>query len=172
MKFDNTKTAMDIWANNVVLDAKRNLVQNQKVSSGQLLDSIKSTGVKFGANSMQLNINMAYYGAFVDAGVSGTKTVYSTPYSYKEKMPPPSALDKWIVKKNIAPRDAKGKFQSRKSVQFAIARSIFLYGFKPTYFLRNAVTKNVAKLPEQIKEAFAFDVESAINLIVKSNFKK
>jgi hypothetical protein len=171
MKFDNTKKAMDVWANNVILDAKRNLVQNKKVSSGQLLDSLKSTGVKFGANSMELNISMAYYGTFVDAGVNGTKTVYNTPYSYKDKMPPPSALDKWIVRKNIAPRDDKGRFQSRKSIQFAIAKSIFYYGFKPTYFLRNAVTKNITKLPQQIKEAFAFDIDSAVNLIVKSNFK-
>lgn len=171
MKFDNTKVAMDLWANSVVLDAKRNLVQSQKISSGELLDSIQSTGVKFGANSMEINISMAYYGAFVDAGVSGTKTAYTTPYSYKNKMPPPSALDKWIVRKNIAPRDEKGKFQSRKSIQFAIARSIFLYGFKPTYFLRNAVSKNVSRLPQQIKEAFALDIDSAISLIVKSNFK-
>ena len=172
MRFDNTIDALNIFGANVVIDAKANLVKEKKVSSGQLLNSIKSTGVVFGKNSLTLNISMADYGGFIDQGVSGVKVKYDTPFSYTDKMPPPSALDKWIVRKGIAPRNEKGLFLNRKSIQFAIARSIFFNGIKPTHFLTDAVKKNVVLMPQQIKEAFSLDVNSTVNLIIKSNFKR
>lgn len=179
MKFDNTINALNIFGDNVVADAKANLIREQKVSSGELLSSIKSTGVVFGKNSLTLNIAMNDYGSFIDQGVSGVKVKYDTPFAYKDKMPPPSALDKWIVRKGLAPRD-KGKFTGRtinavgfqKSIQFLIARSIFFNGIKPTHFLTDAVKKNMVLMPQQIKEAFALDVDSTVNLIIKSNFKR
>lgn len=179
MKYDNTINAMNIFGANVVADAKANLVREQKVSSGELLNSVKSNGVVFGPNSLTLNIAMKDYGAFIDQGVSGVRTKYNTPFSYTDKMPPPSALDKWIVRKGLAPRD-KGKFTGRtinavgfqKSIQFLIARSIFFNGIKPTHFLKDAVDKNMAKMPQQIKEAFALDLDATVNLIIKSNFKR
>jgi hypothetical protein len=172
MKYDNTIDALNLFGTRVVADAKANLVREQKVSSGELLNSVKSTGVVFGPNSLTLNISMADYGSFIDQGVSGVKVKYDTPFAYTTKMPPPSALDKWIVKKGIAPRTAKGEFLSRKSVQFAIARSIFFNGIKPTHFLTDAVKKNMVLIPQQIKEAFALDLNSTVNLIIKSNFKR
>ncbi len=59
-------------------------------------------------------------------------------------MPPPSSLDKWIVRKKLAPRK-NGKFTDRKidkvgfqkSIQFLIARSIFMKGIKPSLFLQD-----------------------------------
>ena len=179
MKYDNTIDALNIFGANVVADAKANLTREQKVSSGELQNSIRSNGVVFGKNSLTLNIVMADYGAFIDQGDSGVKVKYNTPFSYTDKMPPPSALDKWIVRKGLAPRD-KGKFTGRtinkvgfqKSIQFLIARSIFFNGIKPTNFLTDAVEKNMAIMPQQIKQAFALDLNSTVNLIIKSNFKR
>src|SRR5690606_14654869 len=34
---------------------------------------------------------------YVDKGVSGTITKYDTPYSYTNKMPPPSEMEEWII---------------------------------------------------------------------------
>ena len=44
--------------------------------------------------------------------------IKSSPYKYTTKQPPSRVLDKWIVKKGIAPRDEKGRFMSRKSISF------------------------------------------------------
>ena len=45
-------------------------------------------------------------------------------------------LDKWIVRKGIAPRDKQGKFLSRKSISFLIARSIFKKGIQGLSFFQ------------------------------------
>ena len=83
---------------------------------------------------------MDSYGTFVDKGVSGTKTkrtfkdykskTISSPYKYTTKQPPSRVLDKWIVKKGIAPRDEKGRFMSRKSISFLIAEVLKEMVFK------------------------------------------
>ncbi len=93
-------------------------------------------------------------------------------------MPPPSALDGWIVRKGLAPRQ-NGKFTGRtinsvgfkKSIQFLVARSIFFNGIKPTHFLTDAVRSNINLLPKEIKESFALDLNASVDLIIKSNFK-
>lgn len=180
LKLDNLTKALNEFGDKVIEDSKKNLVDRKKVASGKLLNSMKNNGAKVTAKSLELNINMADYGAFIDKGVSGVKVKYDTPYSYTNKMPPPSALDGWIVRKGIAPRNGKGQFTGRsissvgfeKSIQFLIARKIFFNGIKPTHFLSDAVKKNFNLLPDIIQKSFIVDTQKAIDFIIKSNFNK
>jgi len=167
----NLQSALTKFGNKVVVDAKANLTSRDKVASGKLLNSIEVQNIKVSKRSIELNIKFEKYGAFIDKGVSGVKKKYDTPYSYTNKMPPPSALDSWIVIRGIAPRNNKGQFQTRKGIQFAIARSIFNNGIKPSLFLTDAVKKNIGIIPMQLKEAMSLDVKSSVDFIIKSNFK-
>jgi len=115
---------------------------------------------------------MENYGTFVDKGVSGKKKKYKTPYAYKDKMPPPSKLDKWIVNRGIAPRDKDGRFISRKSLQFAIARSIYNNGIKPSLFFTKPFQKYYKNLPQELLEGFGLDVQEFMSFVVKQNVKK
>lgn len=171
LKFDNLKIALEQYASAIVMDAKTNLISKDKVVSGRLHDSIRMTGIKTSKNSIEIGISMADYGGYIDKGVSGTDVKYDTPYSYKDKAPPPSALDGWMVQRGIAPRNSKGQFTNRKSIQFAISRSIFKNGIAPSNFLTEAVEKNNSMLPKLIKDKFALDTKSAVNYIIKSNKK-
>ena len=74
-------------------------------------------------------------------------------------MPPPSKMDKWIVKKGIAPRDKDGKFISRKSLQFMIARSIYNNGIKPSLFFTKPFEKAFKGLSNDLIKAYKLDVE-------------
>lgn len=168
----NLQIGLDKFGDQVVADAKQNLIAKNKVASGKLLNSLKVKNVKATARSLEMSIDMAPYGAFIDKGVSGTKVKYNTPYSYTNKMPPPSALDSWIVKKGIAPRNDKGHFQTRKGLQFAIARSIFYNGIKPSHFLSDAVEKNFKLLPKIIVDSFELDIKNTVDLLIKTNFNK
>jgi len=105
---------------------------------------------------------MEEYGAYQDEGVSGKKRKFDTPFSFKSKMPPPSSLDKWSVRKGIAPRDKKGRFIPRQSLNFLIARSIFMYGIKPSMFFTKPFEKAFKNLPPELTEAFAIDIENSI----------
>ena len=168
---DNIKRALEVFRNNVVRGAKRSLRQQKKVVSGRLLNSVKGSPVKVTENSLTFNIKMLDYGTFQDKGVSGVRTKYNTPYTYRDKMPPSSALDSWTVRRGIAPRDEKGRFIKRKSLNFLIARSIYLDGIKPSLFFTTPFKKYYKDLPEDLEKAFALDVEEFIEFINKQNFQ-
>lgn len=141
----------------VVKEARTNLTRLKKNSTKTLYDSLKGN-VKVSTNSFEMSIEMEEYGHYQDKGVSGKKVKYNTPYSYTTKMPPPSKLDKWIVRKGIAPRDKKGNFISRKSLQFLIARSIFNNGIKPSLFLTKPFEAAFKTLPDELVEKFGLEV--------------
>jgi len=160
----NVQEELDKFKKYVIQQSKSNLTRLKKNSSKTLYNSIKGKA-KAMPNSFYLNFEMEPYGKFIDKGVNGKKTTYSTPYSYKTKMPPPSKLDKWIVRKGLAPRNKDGKFTGRtinsvgfkKSIQFLIARKIFMYGIKPSLFFTKPFEKAYKNLPEQLVAKYGLD---------------
>ena len=166
MQLERFKEALELFRNQVINEAKANLRKEGK-GGGDLERSIEGSDVKVTERSLEFEIKMNDYGVFQDKGVSGVKKKYSTPYSYKSKMPPPSKLDKWTVKKGIAPRDEKGRFMSRKSLQFLIARSIFYNGIKPSLFFTKPFEKYAKGLPKELEKAFALDTASFLEFTNK-----
>lgn len=145
----------------VIKQSRSNLSKMRKNSSKNLYNSLKGT-VNIKQDEYSVNFEMNYYGAFQDEGVSGKKKKYNTPFSYKSKMPPASKLDKWIVRKGIAPRDKKGKFISRKSLQFLIARGIYKNGIKPSLFFTKPYNDGLKRLPVEVQNAYGEDVEKYV----------
>src|SRR5690606_17918108 len=129
----NTKEVLERFGKEVVRESKKNLKSSGKSTSGNLEKSI-GFDLTVSKNSFGLSFEMEDYGQFQDKGVSGFLKKYDTPFSYRDKRPPLKALDKWIVRKGIAPRDKKGRFLPRESIQFLISRSIFFNGIKPSLF--------------------------------------
>jgi hypothetical protein len=162
--------ALEKFRDLVVAEAKANLQRMGKNSSGKLSNSIKGE-VKEMPNSIGIYFEMDPYGNFQDKGVSGTERKFDTPYSYTTKMPPPSKLDKWIVKRGIAPRNVTGQFQSRKGIQFAIARSIFKYGIKPSLFFTKPFEAAYKTLPDTLIDKYGLDAEKLLTQILDENLK-
>ena len=151
----------------VVSQAKANLTRQRKNVSKSLYNSIKGN-VKAMPNSFSMEFMMEEYGFYQDKGVSGIKKKYNTDYKYTNKMPPPKAFDKWVVKRGLAPRD-KGKFANRKSLSYAIARSVYINGIKPSLFFTKPFEKAYKRLPQDLVEAFGLD---AIKLFNTTTFPK
>lgn len=167
---EHLKDELNAFRKRVIQQAKSNLTRTGKNASKRLYNSLDSD-LKVSQNSFQLDFSMADYGEFVDKGVSGVKNKYNTPYSYKSKMPPPSKLDKWIVKRGLAPRDNKGKLLNRKSLQFVIARSIYRKGFKPSLFFTKPFENEYKKLSNDLIEAYGLDMEQFLAYTL-TNYKK
>lgn len=144
----------------VIEQAKNNLSRLGK-DGGKLYDSIEGR-VKANENSFEMEFSMEEYGSYQDKGVSGKERKYNTEFSYKDKMPPQRAFDKWMVRKGIAPRK-NGKFQSRKGLQFAIARSVFKKGIKPSLFFTKPFEQAYKQLPDTLIEAFGLDAVKLFN---------
>jgi hypothetical protein len=177
--FDNTEILETIekFKNLVIEEAKGNL--QKKNASGNLSNSIRGE-TKVMANSIRISFDMDQYGWFQDLGVSGKKTKYNTPFSYKSKMPPPRAFDKWVIRKGIAPRDASGKFKGRsiqsvgfkKSITFLIARSIFYNGIKPSLFFTKPFQKHFKTLGAELQEKYGLSMIKLFDDIMQESLKK
>ena len=171
MKKSEVQKSLERFRNHVISVSRRNLTRLRKNTSKKLYDSLKGN-LKVSTNSFELEFSMEDYGLFQDKGVSGTKKKYNTPYSYKSKMPPVKAFDKWLVRKGIAPRK-NGKFASRKSLAFLIARSVYRNGIKPSLFFTKPFEAAYKNLPQELIEKYGLDAidlyNQQINKIIKRN---
>jgi hypothetical protein len=162
MQLKETQKALNAFGRYVVKQARTNLTKNKKNSTKKLYDSLEYD-VQDSVGLIRVFFKMEDYGVFQDSGVSGVKKKYNTPYSYKDKMPPPSSLDKWIVRKGLKGiRDEKGRFIKRKSLQFIIARSIYTKGIKPSLFFTKPFNKAFGNLDKALEIAYSKDLENNI----------
>ena len=155
---------LDRFGGNVVAKAKANFASKNASGKGS-----KSIGydVEVFKNSFSMVFEMEDYMEYQDKGVSGTERKFKTPYRYTNKMPPPSAFDKWSIRRGLAGRDEKGRFLSRRSLNYALAMYIFKKGIRPSKFFTRAFGREFKDLPDEIVEAYGLDVEkfmaSALN---------
>jgi len=158
----NVQAELNRFAKYVVSQSKSNLTRGKKNSSKELYNSI-DYDIKVSKNSFELSFLMEEYGMFQDKGVSGTEKKYNTPFKYTNKKPPASAFSQWVIRKGLkGTRDKKGKFVSRKSLQFAIANSIYKKGIKPSLFFTKPFKKAFNNLDNDLIEAYKLDVEQLI----------
>ena len=165
MKLDALKRYLDSFGRQVVNQAKENLASADKGGALEKSISFFATAQK---GLVTIKFKMDSYGKFVDKGVSGTDkersyTDYkgkkiSSPYKYTTKQPPSRVLDKWIVKKGIAPRDEKGRFMSRKSISFLIARSIKKKGIQGISFFQKPLMLGMKQFRGKFLEGIKEDI--------------
>ena len=164
---------LESFGKQVVNRAKGNL---QKAKGGNTnLEKSISFKVISDANGFTVQFFMDSYGTYVDKGVSGNKQarkfkdykgqVKSSPYKYTTKQPPSRVLDKWIVKKGIAPRDEKGRFITRKSISFLIARSIKINGIKSTSFFQKPLGLGLKQFGKDLLGAVKEDIIEGLTTV-------
>ena len=105
-----------------------------KKGGGDLYNSLAYT-VEIENDDFLVSFQMESYGEFVDAGVKG-----------------------------VAPRNSKGQFTSRKSLQFAIAKSVFHTGIETTNFISDPFYKGLDRLDDMLYSAFIEDIDDLIIL--------
>lgn len=172
MQLEETRDALNKFAKYVIQQSRTNLTKGKKNASKELYNSLDSN-VKASKNSFQLDFIMEAYGIFQDKGVSGTEKKYNTPYKYTNKKPPASAFSQWVIRKGLkGVRDKKGRFVSRKGLQFAIANSIYKKGIKPSLFFTKPFERAFNNLPKELVKAYALDVEKLLQTTTKDNLKK
>ena len=145
---------MDEWGDEQIAEAIQIIKTAQSSSSGFLIESLNFK-VKNVAKGLLMTITEADYGIFVRKGVKGalsSSKAPKSPFSYKDKMPPKGAIDRWVVQKGISgTRNARGQFIKRKSLVFLIRRSIFRFGIRPLDYF-SPFFKNINDLQGKIAE--------------------
>lgn len=160
------------FVRHVVSQAKKNLTTGNRNASKKLYNSIKGEAKSF-PNSIGIYFEMEPYGLFQDQGVKGTKSGQSySNFKYTNKMPPPKAFDKWTIRRGLAPREKGGKFKSRKSLNFAIARSVYEKGIAPTLFFTKPFEAAFKNLPDDLVEVFGLEATQMFDDILRQNLKR
>lgn len=151
------------FAKYVIQQSRSNLSKGKKNVSKELYNSL-GYEISQSGSTMSLGFDMVDYGKFQDRGVSGTEKKYDTPYKYTNKMPPAKAFDKWTVRKGIAPRGEGGKFEKRKGLNYAIAKSIYKKGIRPSMFFTKPFAAAFKRLPDELVEAYSIGIEKQIQV--------
>jgi hypothetical protein len=173
---DNKETYkyLNDFAKYVIQQSKSNLTKSNRNSSKSLYNSLDSQ-IEVSANSFRLAFLMEDYGKFIDKGVQGSNPseikngVQKAPnseYRFKSKSIPTKVLDKWVIKKGIAPRNKSGKFVSREGLKFAIAKSIALQGIRPSLFFTKPFEAAFKNLPDELVQAYGLDVEQFLQYTI------
>ncbi len=140
----------------IVDDLVKSLYDVGRVASGataQSIGSLNTNPVMITGGGFKIQISMPPYYQFIDEGVSGaeynkgiSRFSYKSPYSWKNA-PPISAIRKFMLNRGITePRGSNTKSGKRRDAEairngiaFAIARSIWSKGLKPTNFYSNVI---------------------------------
>ena len=176
MEFKNTIQSLQKLGNNVVKEGKGILKKKKKTTSGNTLFNDFDYLVTKQQDSVTLEFEFGGaedYWQFVDEGVrgaggfkgSGRARGQGSPFKFSSKMPPRQPLMQWIKNKPLKGRDKKGRFIKRESFAFLIQRSIFQRGLERTQFFSKPFTEQLNKQTDNITEAFADDLELALEQI-------
>lgn len=150
----NLQKALDEVGKDLVKTMVKKLIEADKVATGRLIKSVDYKVVET-ANGVIVQLLSEDYLTNVDEG--------RRPGA---KQPPTKSLDRWVVAKGIAPRDDKGKFISRQSLKFLIARSIAKNGIKPTNVIKNTINEVYTNKQKLIEKAAIEDINALIDKIM------
>lgn len=164
-----TEKELEKFVKYVVQQSRSNLTNLKKNSSKKLYNSIKGES-KLMKNSFGVYFSMEDYGHFQDKGVNGLVKNQGSEYSFRKGYPSRQMLanlDKWIIRKGIAPRNKEGKFMSRQSLKFAIAKKIFRNGIKPSLFFTKPFEKAFSRLPIELVDKYGLDAITLFNSTIE-----
>lgn len=150
---DNTKKALEKFGKYLVKESRKNLTRKKKNVTSSLYDSLDYQ-VKAMPNSFEFDFLMEEYGEWVDKGRKAGKN------------PPFSPLRKWVQDRRIQFRDNSGRFQTYDQTAWAVVKSIGKKGIEPSNFYTRPFNLGFQKLPNEVAEAYALDVEEFLDFTI------
>jgi len=154
------KKALENYAEFVINKSRQNLAKGGRFGTHNK-SGVLSKSLEYIIKDNKVSFLSEKYGEFLDKGVKGSKSTYpessASPFRYRDKMPPPSAFDKWSIKSGIAPRDSKGKFIKRKSLNYIIENSIHRKGIRASLFFTKPFEEALTLFEDEMLEGFLND---------------
>lgn len=153
MEGKNTKRVLDKFGKYLVKESRKNLTRKKKNVTNSLYESL-DFDVKAMPNSFEFDFLMNEYGEWVDKGRRAGKN------------PPFSAIRKWVEDRRIQFRSNKGKFQTYDQTAWAIVGGIGKKGIPASNFYSRPFNLGYAKLPNEIVEAYALDMQEFMDFTI------
>lgn len=152
--YTNTEAAINDFGEEILALYKKEL-SDAGYSTGKLYKTIKFK-VKAKNGNYLIELNLENYWKYIEYG-----------RKKGAKMPPISAIEKWITRRNIVPRpqtlaNGKKKVPSTPQLAFLIARSISKKGIKARPFLSKSVEAAQEKHIKLIEAAIIKDLNAEL----------
>ena len=178
----NAENQFTKFGSNVIKGGRKILNQKKKRAKGTLFDDFHYT-LDIKKTSMQMGFRFGRakdYWEFIDEGVKGAGGTTSgstkagkykskgtglargqgSPFRFKTKQPPLSAILGWVKLKGLS-----GK--SQRGIAFAIALNIKRRGLERTQFYTKPINEELTKLPNDLLRGFGKDMDRLISNIPK-----
>ena len=154
------RKALEKYAKFVIKKSRENLQKGGRYGTHNKSNAL-SRSLEYKIQGDKVSFLSEKYGEFIDKGVKGSKSTYpessASPFKYTTKQPPSKVFDKWSIRKGIAPRDKQGKFVSRQSLNFLIARSIKNKGIRATLFFTKPFERGLDLYGDEIVAGYLED---------------
>ena len=146
--FSEVQKEMSRFGKSVIKQSRSNLTRKGHNDTKDLYNSLDFE-LNVHKNSFSLSFYMAEYGAYQDQGVRGAYSntrAPKSPFRYKRNKPiGGKPFEKWAKRKGISP--------------WAVARSVWSKGMKPTMFFTKPFENAFLQLPEELIEQFGLDID-------------
>jgi hypothetical protein len=172
-----------LLAGELVESAQDNLNASKSNASGELSKSILALEPKTAPGLIQIDIEMNYYGQFINKGVKGTRSGMGL-YQFKHELggrkkgggKGTGKEHKLVTAMKQYIKDAKSKIGAikvpigyetkntdiSKQVAYVMASEILKRGIHPTYFMDLAIAETDQKVSERLGDALAIDVLNSL----------
>lgn len=154
-EYQNIKDAMEKYGEELIIELAAQLKSADKKATGALIKSLDYDLIE-ALDTIAVNIKSLAYLDVVDKGRKKNK-----------KAPPQDAILKWV---NVKPlprwRDKKGRFISKKSQAFLIARAIGKNGIKPTNVIKKSINKVRKIQAKLVAEAASADIRQLVKNVL------
>lgn len=163
-------------------NARISLRKQGKVNTGKLYNSMNP---KVGQNQYSMYVTLTPkvpYWRFVDLGVRGKTSdkfgsqQRKSPFRFGSGKGPKGGLTKaireWVERKRFQFKNEAGKFMSYEQTAFAVTRSIWNRGLKPTLFISKTGDRIEKKAKAVLSVAYTTDLAAAIAQSLRGKNRK
>lgn len=142
------------------------ILQTTQTTLDQMCEDIRA---KLNERNLDVVVSWKIEGGSIQVIIDGPEALqYIENGRGPGKFPPPAAIEDWIVRKNILPREQNGHLPTIKQLSFLIGRKIAEQGVEGKHYISETTEEIYIYYKERIVECIDFDICTYI----KNNFLK
>lgn len=164
MLWENLYNALENMARQIRLQYKNALIRDDKIASGDLLNSVDYIIEKNGG-VYEVSLDLEWYWKILEEGVNGTENNVGSPYSFSHKTVNIDAMKNWIKIKPVIPRPINGKLPTENQLAFLIGRKIARDGLEPHHYLEDITDRLNREMENAISDAIDKDIMTALDFM-------
>lgn len=164
INLENVMNTLEAYAQKVRNLYQDKLIQDDKIASGKLLNSVEYQVVNNGV-AYEVQLRLEDYWKYVEYGVQGEKNTTS-PFKNAGWKAYPFIL-KWISVKPVIPRPFdNGRIPTPKQLAYLITRSIGKKGILPGDQLKDSIEEVNARYKDKLVFALHQDMDTIMKVLV------